>query len=167
MKERSNMTDRLLKCATVAAIAAGMMIPQAAPAEEKGYHLGDVDRQARRRGFGYDPDMMRAKLDLNRTQNGQANYIFHQTDKRNEPLKASLEENGKALHKAFDQNNYSAIRSLTDKQNWLMNKMVANYADAKIQFYRILTPEQRVKADKLNSDYRRHIEGRDRPHGLG
>lgn len=151
---------------SVAAFAIGMMLPQPAPAE-KGYHLGDVDRQARRRGFGYDPDKMIFDLGLNRSQRGQAFGILDATRARTKPIEAKLHENGEALHAAYDAHDYGRIKELTHKQKALMENMIVAYYDAKIQFYRILTPEQRVKADRLNIKYRRHIESRSRPHGLG
>ena len=164
---QSTLKSTLIRYAAAAAFAAGMMLPQAAPASDKDYHLGDVDRQARRRGFGYDPDKMMYKLDLSSSQSKQADHIFKSTHERTKPIKAALEENGEALHAAFDAHDYGRIRVLTHKQNALMTNMVAAYCDAKISFYRILTPEQRVKADRLNIKYRHHIESRSEPHGLG
>jgi len=148
------MKSTLIRFAAVAAFAAGMMLPQTALASDNDYHLGDVDRQARRRGFGYDPDKMMYKLDLSRSQSKQADRLFKSTHERTKPMRAALEENGGALHAAFDSHDYARIRLLTHKQNALMTNMVAAYCDAKISFYRILTPEQRVKADRLNLEYR-------------
>lgn len=127
------MKRNLMKCATIAAFAAGIALAQPSAPQPRA--------------------MLRHRIveasDLTDAQKQQAKTIFQQAKLDAQPLKQELQQNRQALATAAKANDAAQIRQLATQQGNVMGQLVATRAQAMAKFYATLTPEQRAKADKI------------------
>ena len=147
------MKRNLIQLATVAALAAGMAMaqpPAGAPAP------GTTPRPFR---AAMRQRAMQA-LNLTDTQKQQAKAIFQQARTTNQPLRQQLQQNRQAMLQAIKSDDEATIQQLSKTQGALTSQILANRNVAAAQFYKILTPEQRAKADQMHQNMRQRFERR-------
>ena len=149
------MKWHLFQFAAVTALAAGMALAQAPttsarPAPQKAPFRHPV--------FGHE-QMMQA-LNLTATQKQQSKTIFDDAKQKAEPIRQEMRQNREALHAAVKANNTSQIERLSSHQGELQGKALAIRSEAMAKFYAILSPEQRTKADEMQSRMRQRMEER-------
>ena len=144
------MKRNLMKLATVAAMATGLALAQTpAPAP----HAARPPHAAMRQ------HMMQA-LNLTDAQKEQAKSIFQQARTNAQPFRQELRQNHQAMVQAIHSDDEATIQRLSKTQGDLTSKILANRNVAAAQFYKILTPEQRAKADQMRQSIRQHMEQR-------
>lgn len=145
------MKPNLIRFATVAAMAAGMVFAQtpAAPSQQS--------PEQRREGMR---QRMFQELNLTAAQQQQATTIFDQARQNSAPLRQQLKQNRDALQAAIQSNNTTQIHALASKQATLQSQITEMRADAMAKFYTTLTPEQRTKAEQLHQQMRQRWEQR-------
>ena len=150
------MKPNLIRFATVAAMAAGMVFaetpvnpPQQPPA---GQHMTWQQRRERFR------QRMTRELNLSQAQQQQAKAIFGQARESSKPLRQQLRQNHEALTAAIQADNTSQIHTLAAKQANLRSQILEIRSDAMAKFYTTLTPEQRAKAEQMHQRMRQRWE---------
>jgi Spy/CpxP family protein refolding chaperone len=154
------MKRNFMTFATVAALAAGMAIAQTpAPQAESNApaRQGHPFRGQMRQRF------MQA-LNLTDAQKQQAEAIFQQARETSKPVREQLKSNREAMAQAVKSDDQKEIRKLAQTEGSLMGQLIANRAEAKAKFYKLLTPEQRTKADQLHQQFRQRMEQRRAEH---
>ena len=99
-------------------------------------------------------------LNLTDAQKQQAKTIFQETRERTKPIRAELRQNREALYAAIKADNRPEIQKLSKADGELMGRLMVARNEAKAKFYTLLTPEQRVTAQKLHADFLHRIEAR-------
>ncbi len=134
------MTERLIRTATVAVLAAGMALAQtpAARPGPRGARPGIAQRGMLQRG------VMR-NLNLTDSQKQQAKAIFDQTRENTKPIREQLRQNREALRAAMQANDTVQIQNLSAQQGTLRGQVMAAQAEAQAKFKAILTPDQLAK----------------------
>ena len=142
-----------MKLAAVAALAAGMAFAQsAAPAPAPGKARQALRAGVRRR-------LVQA-LSLTDAQKQQAKTIFQQAHQTAAPLQAQLKQGREALAAAVKANDSAHILQIAGSQGTLRGQLMAVRASALAQFYQVLTPEQRAKADQVLQRIRQRLSQR-------
>jgi Spy/CpxP family protein refolding chaperone len=108
--------------------------------------------------FGHE-QMMQA-LNLTAAQKQQSKTIFDDARQKAAPIRQEMRQNREALHAAVKANNASDIERLSSHQGELQGKALAIRSEAMAKFYAILSPEQRTKADEMQSRMRQRMEER-------
>jgi Spy/CpxP family protein refolding chaperone len=90
-------------------------------------------------------------LDLTDAQKAQAKTIFEAARTQSQPLADQLKQGHQAMAAAVKANDAAQIQSLSASQGTLMGQLAAIHGKAMAQFYQILTPDQKAKADTLHS----------------
>ncbi len=91
-------------------------------------------------------------LDLTAEQKEQANVIFERARGQAEPVRAQLQSGREALRDAVKSGAPDAeFHRLAQAQGEAIGRMSAIYARSFAEFYRILTPGQKEKAEKLHA----------------
>ena len=157
------MKRNLMKLATVAALAAGMAMAQgpegAPPATAPNTAPNAAHATARQRFMAMRQRFMQA-LNLTDAQRAQAKAIFQKARTSVQPVRQELRQNHQAMLEAVHNDNEAAIRTLSRAQADLRSQVVASRNVALAQFYKILTPEQRAKADQMHQAMRQRFEQR-------
>jgi Spy/CpxP family protein refolding chaperone len=138
------MKRNWMKLATVAALAAGIALAQAPvtnPPTQPTHRQGAARGKARRHMF--------QALNLTDGQKQQAKSIFAEARKSTEPLRLQLQQNRQALTAATKANDRGQIESLSKSSGDLRGQLKAARTQTMAQFFQILTPEQRAKAEKM------------------
>lgn len=138
------MKRNWMKLVTVAALAAGIALAQAPvtnPATQPTHRQGAARGNARRHMF--------QALNLTDAQKQQARSIFAESRKSTEPLRQQLHQNRQALGAAAKANDNAQIASLSKSSGELRSQLKAARTQTMAQFFQILTPEQRAKAEKM------------------
>ncbi|HJT89494.1 MAG TPA: Spy/CpxP family protein refolding chaperone [Bryobacteraceae bacterium] len=157
------MKQQLIKIAAVTALAAGMVFADA-PASNPSTGSNPVEQG--RHHFRRDR-MQRVAQQLNLTdaQKTQAKEIFQQARENARPLRQELKENREALRAAVKAGKSEAdLQKLSANQGQLLGQMVTIRSEAAAQFYKILTPEQRAKADQMHQQFKQRIQSRQNRH---
>jgi len=154
------MKRNLIQLATVAALAAGMAIAQA-PAGAQAPAAGTQASRTTHRPFraAVRQRMMQA-LNLTDAQKQQAKAIFQQARATNQPIRQQLQQNRQAMRQAIKSDDEATIQQLSKTEGALTSQMIANRNVAAAQFYKLLTPEQRAKADQMHQNMRQRFEQR-------
>jgi Spy/CpxP family protein refolding chaperone len=150
-----NMKRKLMKCAAIAAFAAGMALAQTAdPAQPQPQAKAAVKPRAalRRR-------LLQA-LNLTDAQKQQAKTIFQQARQNAQPLRQELQQNRQSLAAAVKANDTIQIRQLATQQGNVMGQLAATRSEAMAKFYASLTPDQRAKADKVQQRIQQRLSQR-------
>jgi len=145
-------TKTLTTFAAAAALAAGLAFAQTqtpAPAAPQHPHARAAVRQR----------MIQA-LNLTDAQKQQAKTIFQQTRATTKPIREQLKQNREALAAAIKANNTDQIQQLSQAQGSLLSQMVAARAQGRAQFYNMLTPDQRAKADQMAAHFKARMQQR-------
>ena len=134
---------KTLTTLAAAAMAAGLAFaqaPAAAPTPTAPAHKRPLRAMARHRAI--------QALNLTDAQKQQAKTIFQQSRATTQPIREQLKQNREALASAVKANDTNQIQQLAQAQGTLMGQVAAARARARAQFYQILTPDQRAKADE-------------------
>ena len=143
------MKSHLFQFAAVTVLAAGMALAQA-PAT--GAQRAPQKAPFTHPVFGHQ-QMMQA-LNLTTAQKQQAKTIFGDAKQKAEPIRQEMRQNKEGLDAAVKVDNTSQIERLSSRQGELHGKALAIRSEARAKFYAILTPEQRKKADQMQSRQR-------------
>jgi len=146
------MRENLMKFAAVAAVMAGMAFAQQAAPTPQPAPARPVRAAIRRR-------VMQA-LNLTDAQKQQAKTIFQQARQNAQPIAAQLQQNRDALAAAVKANQTAQIQALATAQGSLRGQVLTIRAGALAQFYQILTPDQRTKADQVQQRIRQRLQQR-------
>jgi Spy/CpxP family protein refolding chaperone len=155
------MRDSLVKCASVAILAAGMVFAQSPTGDSQ---PGAGDTQEGRRGFmggRFDLDHVAQALNLTDTQKEQARTIFEKARTASQPIRQQMRDNRDKLRAAAKvTNNETDIQKLATEQGRLVGKLIAIRTEASAKFYQMLTPEQRVKSDQMHEQFKQGVRSR-------
>ena len=99
-------------------------------------------------------------LNLTDAQKQQAKTIFQQAHQNAQPIAAQLQQNRDALAAAVKANQTAQIQALATAQGNLRGQVLTIRAGALAQFYQILTPDQRTKADQVQQRIRQRLQQR-------
>jgi Spy/CpxP family protein refolding chaperone len=112
-------------------------------------------------------EYMAQNLNLTASQKDEARAIFDHAKKSAQPVLGELRQNRMALSAAARGGaNAADIHRLANDHGHLLGELVAIRTQAAADFYRMLTPEQRVKADQMQAQARQRMRGRVRGGGL-
>lgn len=149
------MKTNLSKIAVAAVMAAGMALAQTAPATPgRATVSGPHGQRARMH------QQMMQQLNLTAAQKAQAKTIFGNAWQSSKPIFDQLRQNNEALAAAVRNNDKGQIQQLSTAQGNLRGQLVANHEMAMAQFYQILTPEQRTKADQMQRQAQARMQQR-------
>lgn len=149
------MKRNWMKLATVAALAAGIALAQAPvtnPETQPTHRQGAARGNPRRHMF--------QALNLTDAQKQQAKSIFAEARKSTEPIRLQLQQNRQAYRAAVKTNDQNQIASLAKSSGDLRSQLKAARTQTMAQFFQILTPEQRVKAEKMQVRMQQRFEHR-------
>lgn len=158
------MKRNLMIFATAAAMTAGMALAQQAPAAGTQTPEGAKGTAQVHRPWARMHERYMQALNLSASQKEQAKAIFQGTRKKTEPVRAELRQNREAMSAAVKADNRSEIQRLSKTNGELMGRLIAARSEARAQFYKILTPEQRATAQKLRAEFRHRMEQRREQH---
>ena len=148
------MKRRLTMFAAAGALAAGLMFAQAPATPQRGNH-----HSWKASGMMFRQRMAQA-LNLTDAQKAQAKSIFQETRQSTQALRDQLKENRAALTAAMKANDTAGIERLSAKQGSLVGKLTAARTEAMAKFYKVLTPEQKAKADQMHQAFRQRMQQR-------
>jgi len=158
------MKKSLLKYAAIPALAAGLVFAQV-PATNP--PSGAANTHQGRRAFRRNHRARIAQeLNLTDAQKQQARTIFQQACQSAQPVRQQLKQNRQALTAAAKAGNSDAdIQKLSTEQGSLLGQLVAIRTESASQFYQMLTPEQRAKADQMHQQFRQRSHSGERKNG--
>ena len=152
------MRYAFIKYAAEATLAAGIVFAQT---PGPGPMRGGTGTEEGQHGFmsGHmNLEHMAQVLNLTSTQKEQARTIFQQADESAQPIREEMKQNREKLRAAEKMNaSESEIQRLSGEQGRLMGKLIAIHTQASAKFYRLLTPEQRVKDDQMHKEMRQRM----------
>ena len=151
------MKPNLMKIAAAATLAVGMAFAQSAAPTPK------TESQSKARPFARGPwahERMMNQLNLTAAQKAQAKTIFETARQNAKPLRDQLMQNHQSLWAAVKANDTAQIQKLSTEQGNLHGQLAANRSLAMAQFYQILTPEQRAKADQMHQNMQTRMQER-------
>jgi Spy/CpxP family protein refolding chaperone len=106
-------------------------------------------------------------LNLTASQKDEARAIFDHAKTSAQPVLGDLRQNRMALTAAAKGGASTAdIHRLANDHGHLLGELVAIRTQASSDFYRMLTPAQRVKADQMQAQGRQRMRARVRGSGL-
>ena len=149
------MRGMFVRYAAAAALAAGLMLGQTQPPEDR----QPGQRMAKRL------DQVAIVLDLTPDQRTQMQTIIQQSMQESKPIFQQLRQNRLQMRQwlesgatgpEFEQQ----VQQLAQAQGQLMGQLAAIKAHGFAQFYSTLTPQQRQKAGALFSLMMHHYPGR-------
>jgi Spy/CpxP family protein refolding chaperone len=112
-------------------------------------------------------ERMAQNLNLTPSQKDHAKAIFDHARASAQPLMGELRQNRMALTAAAKGGASTAdIHRLAGDQGHLLGELVEIRTTATADFYRMLTPEQRTKADQMQEQMRQRMRARVRGGGL-
>jgi periplasmic protein CpxP/Spy len=114
-------------------------------------------------GRGHFQQLIATALDLTDAQKAQAKTIFEAARTQAQPLTQQLKQGHQSMAAAVKANDAAQIQSLATAQGSLMGQVAAIHGKAMAQFYQILTPDQKAKADTLHSQMAQHLGRRGAP----
>ncbi len=153
------MKRQLIKFAAVSALAAGMVFAQAPSTNPQ--PGSNAVRQGRRAFKRHHMQRIAEQLNLTDAQKEQAKTIFQQARESARPVREQLKQNREELAAAVKAGKADTdIQALSNTQGQLLGQMVAIRTEAAAQFYKILTPEQRAKADQLHQQFKERMQNR-------
>jgi Spy/CpxP family protein refolding chaperone len=106
-------------------------------------------------------------LNLTASQKDEARAIFDHAKRSAQPVLGDLRQNRMALTAAAKGGASAAdIQRLAGDHGHLLGELVAIRTQASADFYRMLSPEQRLKADQMQAQARQRMRARVRGGGL-
>jgi Spy/CpxP family protein refolding chaperone len=145
------MRQRVINCAAVTALAAGVAVAQTAA-------TGTQPAPFRHPVFGHQ--QMMQTLNLTSAQQQQADTIFSEARQKAQPIRQEIRQNREALYAAVKANNTAEIERLSSHQGALQGAALAVRSEATAKFYAMLTAEQRTKWDQIHQRMRQRMEER-------
>jgi len=112
---------------------------------------GLVMAQGRRAGQGQmrKGALLAAYLDLDEGQRQKAKEIFEASREAAAPVREQLKQMRQAMHAAVTSGTEQQIERIAQAQGALMAKAIVIHSKAMQEFYALLTPEQKQKAEKM------------------
>lgn len=158
------MRHALIRDVAVAALAAGIIFAQA---PGRNMHRGDTNTLEKPNDFMVRHlEHLAQVLNLTDSQKEQARTIFQQTHQAAQPIRQELKLNRVKLTAAAKGGTSEAgIQELANQQGHLLGRLVAIHTVAASKFYQMLTPEQRVKADQMDEEFKQTTPFRERRNG--
>ena len=150
------MRYSFIKCATIATLAAGIILAQA----PTGNLRSDTATTQEGQHTFMHPylEHMAQALNLTDSQKEQARTIFQQAHESAQPIRQELKQNREKLEAAAKAGKSEGdIQKLANDQGRLLGELVAIRTEASAKFYQMLTPEQRLKADQMDEQFRRKV----------
>ncbi len=133
----------VLLIASVGAFAARGALAQAGP---RGGHHGM---------FGPRLGMLATVLDLTDAQKAEAKTILDNARQASQPYVTQLREGHQQMEQAVKSGaGAQQLQQIADNQGATIAKVIGIHASAFSQFYALLTPEQKAKADKLHGQFK-------------
>ncbi len=130
--------------AAIVVVAGGLLLAQ-------GPVLGPWNYQNR---FTKIKGFVATYLDLTQAQKTQAQQLFDSSRKAAEPIVAELKQGRDAMREAVKAGDEQKIDQLSQAQGVLAGRLIAIHTKAIAEFYQTLTPDQKVKAEKLQGQMR-------------
>lgn len=96
-------------------------------------------------------------LDLTDSQKEQARVILRDAWTSSQPIRRELRLNRGRLKAAANSGADPDIQRLANEQGRLMGQLVAIQTRASGKIYQILTPEQRIKYDQMDHEFRQRF----------
>jgi Spy/CpxP family protein refolding chaperone len=110
---------------------------------------------------------MAQALGLTASQKEQARMIFQHARQSAQPIQQEVRQNRENLLAAAKAGKSEGdIEKLADDQGRLLGKLIAIRTEATAKFYQMLTPEQRIKADQMDEQFRQKVRPRKLDNGL-
>jgi Spy/CpxP family protein refolding chaperone len=158
------MRYAILKSAALATLTAGIIFAQGTGSNSQ---PGVPKAPEERRSVTGHLEHMAQALNLTDSQKEQARMIFQRARDSAQPVRQDLKRNREKLTAAAKAGGSAGeIQRLASEQGRLLGQMVAIRTEASAKFYQMLTPEQRVKADQMQEEFRQRVRARERNHGL-
>ncbi len=108
----------------------------------------------------FKPKFSGAGLGLTEEQKAKAKSIFGSAREQGKPVMEQLKSGHEAMTEAVKANDRARIKELANSQATLLSQLIAIRSQAMADFYAILTPEQKAKADEFRSRVRERVEKR-------
>jgi len=138
---------KILALTAVAALAAGALLAQFPGPGRSGPRF----------------EMLTLYLDLSDQQQQDLKAIFETSMKEARPLLSQLRQGRQAVEAAVKANKPEAeLKALTDAQAAIIARLGLIKAKSMAKAYTLLTPDQKEKADKLETRVKQHIRERTR-----
>ena len=166
------MRYSLIKFGAVATLAAGITLAQPPAGNSRSDAAATQEGRGRfihpYRGFMHPySEQMAQTLGLTASQKEQARMIFQYARQSAQPIRQELMLYREKLVAAAKAGKSDAdIEKLADDQGRLLGKLVAIRTEASAKFYQMLTPEQRIKADQMDEQFRQKVRSREGANGL-
>jgi len=158
------MQYSFMKYAALIALTIGAVFAQG-PADN--LQPSAPNRQEGRRNFAGHLERMAQSLNLTDSQKEQARTIFQEARQSAQPIRQELRQNREKLTAAVKAGKGEAeIQKLAGEQGRLWGQLVAIQTESSAKFYQILTPEQRIKADQIDEQFKQKVRSRKRSYGL-
>jgi Spy/CpxP family protein refolding chaperone len=103
---------------------------------------------------------MMQSLNLTATQQQQATMIKESTKAKIQPLQQQLRQDRQALSAAIKADNTTQIQQLSMAMGNLRGQMMAIRSTGMAQFYTLLTPDQKAKAEAFHQQAQQARQGR-------
>src|ERR1700737_2075800 len=142
------MKSKWIKPIGAAVMAAGLVIAYAetpSHSAANGQHRSENRQQAMEHRF----ERLSAYLNLTDAQKTQAKAIMKEAHESAMKFRPEMKQNREAMAQAIKTDKTADIERLAKGEGQLMGKTIAIRTEAFAKIYQTLTPEQRVKADKL------------------
>jgi Spy/CpxP family protein refolding chaperone len=112
-------------------------------------------------------EQMAQALGLTASQKEQARMIFQYARQSAQPIRQELMQNREKLVAAAKAGKSDAdIEKIADDHGRLLGRLVAIRTEASAKFYKMLTPEQRAKADRMDEQFRQKVRSKELDNGL-
>lgn len=158
------MTKKITSAAAAAALAAGILLAQQAPAPTPGNRGPRAGWHA---GRQHHAERMATFLNLTPDQREKVKAIMTEAKQSAEPIHAQLKQGHEAMAAAVKANKTDDIDRLASSQGVLMGQLAAIHSKAFAKVYTLLTPEQRQKADQMRERMQGMFGHHMGPHGMG
>lgn len=151
------MKPILKKSIVIIVLAAGMVVAIAIT-PQAGSALQQTAGPYAWRALAYQ--WLANQVNLTDAQKAQAKTIYQAAWQNTKPLMEQLQQKRQAMTDAVKANDATQIRQLAAIQGTLMGQLAAARAEARAQFYQMLTPEQRAKLATIEQNMRTRLEQR-------
>ncbi len=93
-------------------------------------------------------------LNLTDAQKAQAKALFQDTRQKSQPIRQQVQAARQSLEQAIKTDNQAGIQTAANNLSQLQSQLIVIRSNAMAQFYQQLTPEQKAKADQLESQFK-------------
>ncbi len=93
-------------------------------------------------------------LNLTDAQKAQAKVLFQDARQKSQPVRQQLQSARQNLEQAIKTDNQAGIQTAANSMSQLQSQLIVIRSGAMAQFYQQLTPDQKAKADQLESQFK-------------